>query len=207
MPSHDVRRCRTILLATSILLLPVSPSVARSPRDPLTCSTRKLHAEGRDLGATLSCHVRAKRRGLDVDPVCLAPVGSALEAAYGRAGTICSGNVDHANTLLVEWTNTLIDDIAGGGRCPASALGTTRRVFLRLGAVATDQRGGKAASMAVSSKRALCRAFRHAGDCAVSCDIVFGHVIAAWRDLAKEVGFTTSDTTPSIPVVDRGLDE
>jgi hypothetical protein len=102
-----------------------------------------------------------------VDPACLAPVSAALETVFTGAGATCSGNVDHANTLLTEWTNTLIDDIAGGGQCPATALSTTRRVFLRLGAVATDQGGSKAARMSVSSKRALCRAFRHAGDCAL----------------------------------------
>src|SRR5262249_8974119 len=138
------------------------------------------------------CHARAKRRGLDVDPACLAPASTALEAAFTRAGTLCNGNMKHATTLLTEWTNTLIDDIAGGGRCPAAELVATRRAFVRLGSVATRQDGSKASRLVASGRRALCRAFQHAGDCGVSCDIVFGHVVDAWTDLAGEVGFSTT---------------
>src|SRR5262249_26693787 len=112
MRSHDTRRCRMALLTTSTLLLSFSPAVAKVPRGPAACSAMKVHAEGRGLSATLGCHARAKRRGLDVDPACLAPASTALEAAFTHAGTLCNGNMKHATTLLTEWTNTLIDDIA-----------------------------------------------------------------------------------------------
>jgi len=198
MLARNGRRRRILLLATSIAMVPFDLSLAKVAHMAARCSAMKMRAEGRELTAELRCHARAKRRGTKVDAACLGQASMALDTAFARAGSSCDGSVRGATTRLVEWTNTLLNDIAGGGRCPAAEIAATRRAFARLAVVTADPSGRKAAKRAPSTKRALCHAFRRAGDCGVSCDIVFGHVTDCWSDLVAEVGAPTTSTTTTL---------
>jgi len=195
MPSQNAWLCRTLLLAASIVLLPLDPSMAEVQPTPARCSAMKLRAAGRDLTATLRCHARAKRRGIRADPACLARASAALDRTFARAGTLCNGSVRGATVRLVQWQNTLLNDVAGGGRCPASEILATRRAVQSFGILATHPTARQTAKSVLSIQHTLCRTFRRAGDCGVDCEIVFGHVSACWKQLASEVGVPTASTT------------
>ena len=188
MPSRNPRQCRTLLLAVSIVLLPLGPSMAEVQLTPARCSAMKLRAAGRDLIATLRCHARAKRRGIPADPACLARASAAMDRTFARAGTLCNGSVRGATVRLVQWRNTLLNDIAGGGRCPASELLATRRAVQSFGVVAAHPTARRTSRSVLAIQHTLCRTFRRAGDCGVNCEIVFGHVRNCWKQLAAIVG-------------------
>lgn len=127
-----------ILALGAAILLAAGTADAQPTKESLTCSSAKLKAYGKDVGAKIKCYSKATSKGEPVDPLCLAKAETKTTEAFDKAelkgGCPVDGNPSGnlTNTLArlnayVNLVNTAVG-VAGPNKCQSKKLGAVSKL-------------------------------------------------------------------------------
>jgi cysteine-rich repeat protein len=131
-------------LAIGAALLLVAGSAGAQPtKDSLKCSSSKLKAYGKDLGAKLKCYSKAVGKGDPVDPECLskaeANTTKSFDKAESKGGCPTDGNPDGDLPNSLDRLNEFVGEITaalapnpGPNKCQSKKLGAASKLAAAL---------------------------------------------------------------------------